>query len=43
MTLVSDLHNYSKVGRKKELEEPVDVATMTREIFNPARRKKHAP
>ncbi len=33
MTLVSDLHNYSKVGRKKELEEPVDVATMTREIF----------
>jgi signal transduction histidine kinase len=33
MMLVSDLHNYSKVGRKKELEEPVDVATMTREIF----------
>ena len=33
MTLVSDLHNYSKVGRKKELEEPVDIATMTREIF----------
>ncbi len=33
MTLVSDLHNYSKVGRKKELEEPVDVATMVREIF----------
>ena len=33
MTLVSDLHNYSKVGRKKELEEPVDIATMVREIF----------
>ena len=33
MTLVSDLHNYSKVGRKKELEEPVDIAMMTREIF----------
>jgi PAS domain S-box-containing protein len=33
MTLVSDLHNYSKVGRKKELEEPVDVAMMVREIF----------
>ena len=33
MTLVSDLHNYSKVGRKKELEEPVDVAMMAREIF----------
>ena len=33
MTLVTDLHNYSKVGCKKELEEPVDVATMTREIF----------
>ena len=33
MTLVSDLHNYSKVGRKKELEEPVDIAMMVREIF----------
>ena len=33
MTLVSDLHNYSKVGRKKELEEPVDIAMMAREIF----------
>ena len=33
MTLVSDLHNYSKVGRKKELEEPVDIAKMAREIF----------
>lgn len=33
MTLVSDLHNYSKVGRKKELEEPVDVAAMAKEIF----------
>ncbi len=33
MTLVSDLHNYSKVGRKKELEEPVDFAMMAREIF----------
>ena len=33
MTLVSDLHNYSKVGRKKELEESVDIATMAREIF----------
>ncbi len=33
MTLVSDLHNYSKVGRKKELEEPVDIAKLAREIF----------
>ncbi len=33
MTLVSDLHNYSKVGRKQELEEPVDIGAMVSEIF----------
>jgi PAS domain S-box-containing protein len=33
MTLVSDLHNYSKVGRKQELEEPVDIGAMVNEIF----------
>lgn len=33
MTLVSDLHSYSKVGRKQELEEPVDLGAMVREIF----------
>ncbi len=32
-TLVSDLHNYSKVGRKHELEEPVDLGSMVNEIF----------
>jgi hypothetical protein len=33
MSLVADLHNYSKVGRKKELEEHVDIAAMVKEIF----------
>jgi PAS domain S-box-containing protein len=31
--LVTDLHNYSKAGRKKEMEEPVDLSMMVGEIF----------
>ncbi len=41
MTLVTDLHNYSKVGRKKELEEPVDIAAMVKEIFRSLPAARH--
>jgi PAS domain S-box-containing protein len=40
-SLVTDLHNYSKVGRKKELEETVDVERMAKEIFRSLPAAKH--
>jgi PAS domain S-box-containing protein len=33
MNLVTDLHHYAQAGRKKELEEPVDISAMVTEIF----------
>ncbi len=39
--LVIDLHNYSKVGRKKELEETVDIASLVKEIFRSLPAAKH--
>jgi PAS domain S-box-containing protein len=41
MSLVTDLHNYSKVGRNKELEEPVDIEAMVNEIFRSLPAAKH--
>ncbi|MFZ1107053.1 MAG: PAS domain-containing sensor histidine kinase [Rhodomicrobium sp.] len=41
MSLVTDLHAYSKAGREKELEETVDVGPMVEEIFRSLPAAKH--